>query len=122
MLAVGTGAAAYVWTFPHSNPPKDFLHADPSEFTPFGDYGVSVGFTRDSRILLTAGDLAVEGWDIKDQLRLFDAYINHGAGNLDLAGTRFVTAAAIGWPCSRAISAAGSHNCWRWRSAAWRGW
>jgi hypothetical protein len=87
MLAVGTGAAAYVWTFPDPGDPEEFRHADPTEFTPFLGYGVSVGFTRDSRILLTSGDLAVEGWNIQDRLRVFDAYIDHGAGNLDLGGT-----------------------------------
>ena len=93
MLAVGTGAAAYVWTFPDPGRPDEFLHADPTEFTPFAGYGVNVGFTRDSRILMTSGDFAVEGWDIQDHLRVFDAYIDHGAGNLDLGGTEFVTAA-----------------------------
>jgi WD40 repeat protein len=93
MLAVGTGAAAYVWNFPHPDHPKEFLHADPTEFTPLLGYGVNVGFTRDSRTLLTVGDLAVEGWNIESRLRLFDAFIDHGAGSLDPAGTRFVTAA-----------------------------
>ena len=91
MIAAGTAAGAYVWKIAGSRPSRlpEFQHADPSQFSIELGYGVQVGFTRDSRILVTAGDWALEGWDIQDHLRLFDTYIGpYGHGALDPGGTR----------------------------------
>jgi hypothetical protein len=61
---------------------------------------VYVGFTADSKRLLTVGDQAVEAWDLSDGQQLFRAFAFRG--NLSPDGTKLVTASAGGlsvYPC-----------------------
>ena len=91
MLAAGTAAGAYILTLRPSSWLPVFQHADPSQYSIEGGGAVIVGFTRDSRILVTGGDLALEAWNVADHLQIFDAFASRGA--LDPGGTEFVTTA-----------------------------
>jgi WD40 repeat protein len=91
MLAVGTAAGAYIFSPSSSSWLPGFQHADPSQYSNENGGAVYVGFTRDSRILLTVGDLALEAWDVADHLQLFDAFAARGSLNLD--ATEFVATA-----------------------------
>ena len=93
LLAAGTGAGAYVYRLHAETWLPVFPDADPSEFTIEGGYGVTVGFTSDSRILFTGGDFVIKAWSIADHLQLFDGFIGYGVGALNPAGTEFVGAA-----------------------------
>jgi WD40 repeat protein len=91
MLAVGTAAGAYIFNPSSSSWLPEFRHADPSQYSIENGGAVYVGFTHDSRILLTVGDVALEAWDVGDHLQLFDAFAARGGLNLD--GTEFVATA-----------------------------
>jgi WD40 repeat protein len=91
MLAAGTAAGAYVLSLASSSWLPVFQHADPSQYSIENGGAVYVGFTRDSRILATVGDDALEAWDIADHLQLFHAFADRGGLNLE--GTEFVAAA-----------------------------
>jgi WD40 repeat protein len=91
MLAAGTAAGAYIFSLPSSSWLPVFQHADPSQYSIENGGAVGVGFTRDSRVLITVGDLALEAWDVADHLQLFDTFAGHGS--LNLGGTEFVATA-----------------------------
>ncbi len=101
LLAAGTAASAFVWRLPDPHALPEFQHADASQYGFEGPaIGVQVGFTADSRILVTSGDLALEAWDPADHQQLFKVFAAHGA--LNPAGTQFVAATAGGvsvYPC-----------------------
>jgi WD40 repeat protein len=91
LLAAGTAAGAYIFNLASSSWLPVFRHADPSQYSIENGGAVLVGFTHDSRILTTAGDDALEGWDVGDHLQIFSAFASHGSLNLD--GTQFVATA-----------------------------
>ena len=91
MLAAGTAAGAYIFNLASSSWLPVFQHADPSQYSIENGGAVLVGFTHDSRILTTAGDDALEAWDIADHLQIFSAFASRGGLNLD--GTEFVASA-----------------------------
>jgi len=90
-----------VWRLPDPHALPEFQHADPSQYGfEAPSLGAQVGFTADSRILITSGDLALEAWDPADHQQLFKVFAVHGA--LNPAGTQFVAATATGvavYPC-----------------------
>lgn len=83
MLAVGTAAAAYVWNLSSPTPLPAFEHADPSQFSIVTGGSVLVGFTRDSQILMTAGDETLAAWSLSSHLQLFHAFAFRGALSAD---------------------------------------
>jgi WD40 repeat protein len=92
MIAAGTASGAYVWNLSTTSAPlPEFKHADPSQFSLLTGGAVYLGFTRDSRILATVGDLALKAWLVADHLQLFDAFAGRGSVNYD--GTQLVAAA-----------------------------
>jgi WD40 repeat protein len=90
-LAAGTAAGAYVWRLPSAARLPEFQHADPTQYVIGQGGAVFVGFTTDSRVLVTVGDLALEAWNPADHLQLFRAFA--ARGNLSLDGSELVTAA-----------------------------
>ena len=101
MLAVGTAASAYVWRLPSPSPLPEFRHADESTYGfVTGGTGVFVAFTRDSRVLMTVGDFALEAWSPADGTQLFKAFAVRG--NLSPDGSQFVGTTINGvstYPC-----------------------
>jgi WD40 repeat protein len=91
MPAAGTAAGAYIFNLASSSWLPVFQHADPSQYSIENGGGVLVGFTHDSRILTTAGDDALEAWDIADHLQIFSAFAPRGS--LNSGGTEFVASA-----------------------------
>lgn len=101
MLALGTAASAYVWRLPSPSLLPEFRHADESIYGfVTGGTGVFVAFTRDSRVLMTVGDFALEAWSPADGTQLFKAFAVRG--NLSPAGSQFVGTTINGvstYPC-----------------------
>jgi WD40 repeat protein len=101
LLAIGTAASAYVWRLPSPSPLPEFHHADGSTYGFItGGTGVHVGFTKDSRVLMTVGDFALEAWSPLDGTQLFKAFAVRGALSPD--GSQFVGTTINGvstYPC-----------------------
>jgi WD40 repeat protein len=103
LLAAGSVSGAYVWRLPAFAPLPVFQHIPAGSAPPFigSGFGVSVGFTMDSRYLATSGDSALTAWDPTDHLQLFRAdLVTRGAMNP--GGTELVTVGLGGaalYPC-----------------------
>jgi WD40 repeat protein len=101
LLAIGTAASAYVWRLPSPSPLPEFHHADGSTYGfVTGGTGVYVGFTKDSRVLMTVGDFALEAWSPSDGTQLFKAFAVRGSLSPD--GSQFVGTTINGvstYPC-----------------------
>ncbi|MBV9472161.1 MAG: hypothetical protein JO206_04265, partial [Solirubrobacterales bacterium] len=101
LLAIGAAAGATVWRVPASGggfqPLPAFEHVPPGDFPSVvgNGFGVSAGFTNDSRYLVTAGDTAIEAWDLTSHLQLFRAS-SVDRGSMSSASDELVTARGDG--------------------------
>jgi WD40 repeat protein len=99
-LAVGSTAFATVWRVSSSGGLSYlsvFDQVPAGTVAPYltGGYGVLVGFTANSRNLITAGDRAIAGWDVSSNLELFHQ-VPVAKGNMSPSSNEFVTAGLTG--------------------------
>jgi WD40 repeat protein len=106
LLAAGAASGTYVWRVPSFVHLPTFLQVPAGSTSPYvgSGFGVYVGFTADSNYLVTTGDLALEAWDLADQLQTFKTPARSpvARGSMSPDGTRLVTASAAGvavYPC-----------------------
>jgi WD40 repeat protein len=103
LLAAGSASGTYLWRVPSLQSLDQFEQVSAGSSLPFvgAGFGVTAGFTADSRYLTTSGDSSVEAWDPADHLQLFKAF-PAVQGALSPNATEFVTAGASGlalYPC-----------------------
>jgi WD40 repeat protein len=105
LLAAGSVSGAYVWSVPSyqrlptfQQTPTELALLDPPALE------IHVGFTKDSRELVTYGDNALEVWSVSDHLQVFTTEPTAiSAGGVALSGDRIVTTTVGGgvsiYPC-----------------------
>ena len=103
-LAAGSASGAYVWRVPSYQLLPVFQHVPQGAPLVTAASEVHVGFTQDSRELITYGENTFELWDVADHLQLFStAPAAIATANLSRDGSQIVTAGTSGisvYPCS----------------------